>query len=146
MAQACSQTYMSICVINPFFSNNGMNSPGDRNPISGCTQRTRASAPASRSSARLNFGWKYTVNCPWRSPSSMESVMRCSRSSLLRSASSYTATWVLYRPRMLFAASSARSHICSTDTAASVTSYTPHFITVFLVRSSLASPAAAKRS
>ena len=114
--------YWSSRVMKPFFSNSGMKSPGDMKPWVGCRQRTSASAPTSRSSLTLYLGCRYTRNCFSASAFSISSVMNCSRSSRSRMCSSYSAKCRLYWPLMLFTASIARSHICSTGTVRSVIS------------------------
>ncbi len=55
-ARAVSSTYSVRCGISPEVSAIAMNSSGDTRPRSGCTQRTRASSPATWPSKRT-FGW-----------------------------------------------------------------------------------------
>ena len=57
-------TQRSMSEINPVCSAIGMKSAGDTNPRTGCSQRSSASAPHSRRSSMLNFGWKYSSSAP----------------------------------------------------------------------------------
>ena len=86
--QTSPNTYRSNLHIFPFRSNSGMKSEGYMIPLFGCFQRTRASAPERDSSLTLYLGWTYNTNCSPAKAASMLSVIACSRSSLLRSASS----------------------------------------------------------
>ena len=62
--QACSNMYISIFLINPFFSNIGIKSPGYMTSFSVYCHLTRASLPQNLSNLILYFGCKYITNCP----------------------------------------------------------------------------------